>query len=232
MKMATIMSKLRDIFDEFGFYPANINCDNQFDVPQFTDFFTKKGTNLWFSQPEQPHKNAIIERFWRTLALLIQRMREGIKNFDWVKALPDTLENYNDTYHRSVKAKPIYVLEGKKENPIERKIVESVLKKGMRVRIKTKKSLFAKGDIHTFSRDIYQIIEKKRQTTTLKNLTTGKDIKRTYIDEELDQTFDQPEVKETKAKKKHVVKPKLNPKEVIAQRKEKRKIKAPVRLNL
>ena len=53
-------------------YPKNINCDKQFNVPEFRDFFTKKGTNLWFSEPEQPHKNAIIERFWRTLALILQ----------------------------------------------------------------------------------------------------------------------------------------------------------------
>ena len=55
MIMTTIMYKLKDIFEELGgFYPENINCDNQFDVPEFADFFTKKGTNLWFSQPEQP----------------------------------------------------------------------------------------------------------------------------------------------------------------------------------
>ena len=125
------MEKLKDIFDNdfSGYYPKNINCDNQFNVPEFTDFFTKKGTNLWFSQPEQPHKNVIIERFWRTLALLLQRMREGIKNFDWPKALLDVVDNYNDTYHKTLKAKPIEVLEGKKDNPVEGKVVENILKK-------------------------------------------------------------------------------------------------------
>ena len=64
MIMPSIMEKLKEIFEELGgFYPENINCDNQFAVPAFTDFFTKKGTKLWFSQPSQPHKNAIIERF-------------------------------------------------------------------------------------------------------------------------------------------------------------------------
>ena len=84
MRMGTLMEKWKDIFDTdfYGNYPKNINADNQINVPEFTDFFTKKGTNLWLSQPEQPHKNAIIERFWRTIALLLQRMREGIKNFD------------------------------------------------------------------------------------------------------------------------------------------------------
>ena len=162
--MGTIMEKLKDIFkDDFSGYPANINADNQFNVPEFTAFFTKQGTILWFSQPDQPHKNSVIERFWRTLALLLQRMREGIKNFDWPKALPEVVENYNTTWHRSIKATPLQVLEGKKENPIERKVVESILKKGIRVRIKTKQHLFQKGDAQTFSRDIYQIIEKKGQ---------------------------------------------------------------------
>jgi hypothetical protein len=57
IRMGTIMEKLKEIFDDsFSvYYPENINCDNQFNVPEFTDFFTKKGTNLWFSQPDQPH---------------------------------------------------------------------------------------------------------------------------------------------------------------------------------
>ena len=87
-------------------------------------------------------------------------MRDGTKNFDWAKSLPDAIENYNDTWHRSIKATPLELMEGKKENPIERKIVESVLKKNDRVRIKTKKDIYSKGDVATFSKDIYQIIEK------------------------------------------------------------------------
>ena len=55
----------------------------------------------------------------------------------------------------------------------------------MKVRIKTKKRVFDKGDVATFSRDIYQIIDKKGQNNTLKNLNTGQEIKRTYTDEEL-----------------------------------------------
>ena len=65
------------------------------------------------------------------------------------------------------------MLEGQKDNPVERVVVESVLRKGMKVRIKEKKTMFSKGDVQTFSRDIYQIIEKKGQKNTLRNLTTG-----------------------------------------------------------
>ena len=84
----------------------------------------------------------------------------------------------------------------------------------MIVRVKTKKRIFDKGNVQTFSRYIYQIIEKKGQNNPLKNLSTEQELKRTYIDEELDQTFDQPEAK--KPKKKPSAKPKLNTKEMIA----------------
>ena len=78
----------------------------------------------------QPHKNVIIEGLWRTLALLLQRMREGIKSFDWVKAPPDVVDNYNDTYHKTLRAKPIEVLEGKKENPVEKRGCGKCFEKG------------------------------------------------------------------------------------------------------
>ena len=104
MRMETIMSKLKEIFEELEFYPETINCDNQFNVKEFTDFLSKKGTSLWFSQVEQPHKNALIERLWRNLAMLLQRMREGIKNFDWPKALPYVVDNYNSTLSQNSKS--------------------------------------------------------------------------------------------------------------------------------
>ena len=192
--MDTIMDDLKDMFqNDFGGNPENINCDNEFNNKEFIDYFTSKGTRLWFSTPDQPHKNSVIERFWGALAKILERMRTGIKNFDWAKALPDVVDNYNNTFHRTIKATPNEVWEGEKKNTIERKVVETVLKKGMHVRIKTKKSVFDKGDMQTFLRDIYEIIEKAGKKNTLKNLTTGNQLKRTFTDEELEQTFAKPE---------------------------------------
>ena len=151
------MKNLKDIFSkDFKGNPKNINCDNEFNKKEFIDYFTKQGAHLYFSQPDQPFKNSIIERVWRTLAMLLQRMRIETKNFDWAKSLPDAVENYNNTYHRTLHATPEQVFEEKKLNPVERKVVETKLKKGDRVRIKIEKKAFQKGDIETFSRDIYQ----------------------------------------------------------------------------
>ena len=100
MKISTILSNLKEMCEELSkkarslrtvegyketHYPENMNTDQQFDKPALTNFMTEKGTHFWFSQRAQPHKNAIIKRFLRTLALLLQRMREATKNFDWTK---------------------------------------------------------------------------------------------------------------------------------------------------
>ena len=100
-------------------------------------------------------------------------MRTGTKNFDWVKALPDAMENYNSTYHRILTADPLEVLEGKKDNHVERKVVETVLKKNDRVRVRRQKTIYDKGDVAIWSKDLYQIIEKKGKMFRIKNLSTG-----------------------------------------------------------
>ena len=48
----------------------------------------------------------------------------------------------------------------------------------MIVRVKTKKSIFDTGYVSTFSRNIYQIIDKKVQKNSLKNLNTGQELHR------------------------------------------------------
>ena len=116
---------------------------------------------------------ALIERFWRTLAILLQRIRTETNNFDWVKALPDAMENYNSTYHRILKADPLEVLEGKKDNPVERKVVETVLKKNDRVRVRRQKTIYDKGYVAVWSKEMYQIIENKGKMFRIKNLSTG-----------------------------------------------------------
>ena len=197
MRMSTLMENLKDMFEEISDiigkkkaqYPENINADQQFNKPDFVNFFTKQGTKLWFSQPSQIHHQPIIERFWRTLALLIQRYRQGIKKFDWPNELPDVLENYNTTLHRTLKATPLEVIQGKKSNPVQRKIVDSTLKKGDKVRIKTQKTVYSKGDIETLSRYIYLIVSHKGMMSQLKNIRTGQILSRLYHDEELGQTW-------------------------------------------
>ena len=100
-------------------------------------------------------------------------MREGIKNFDWSKALPDVVDNYNSTYHRSIKATPIQVLEGKKENPIERKVVESIHEKRNESKNKNEEdTYFRKEMFRTFLKRFTKSLKRRDKMNTLKNLNS------------------------------------------------------------
>jgi hypothetical protein len=154
------------------------------------------------------------------LAKILERAREvstDVGGFNWPKALPDIVGNYNNELHRTLNATPNEVWEGEKKNPVERKVVETKLKKGMRVRIKHAKGVFEKGDVRTFSKEIYKIVEKKGKINTLQNIETEETLKRLYHDDELEQTFDRPEVKAQREKREKVL-PKPPSGETIAQR--------------
>ena len=88
-----------------------------------------------------------------------------------------------------MKASPIQVITGEKENPVERKQIETEFEVGDKVRIKNKKERLGKGDVEMFSREIYEITEKKGQKNRIKNAQTNVELKRTYTDEELTKTW-------------------------------------------
>lgn len=71
---------------------------------------SSKGTRLCLVQPT----GATIQE---------RNHRKMVENFGFA---PDAVANYNSTWHRSFKATPEQIFEGKKENPIERKVVKSV----------------------------------------------------------------------------------------------------------
>jgi len=187
----TVMKNLEDIFvNDFKGLPDNINCDNQFTYLDRYDFL--KGARKWFSLPHERIKNSIIERFWRTLSLLLARMREASNQglrFNWVKALPNAIENYNSAWHSSIKTTPNAIWEGTKTNPIQPKMLEGQFKKGMHVRIKHARGVLEKGDVRTVSKEIYKIVGKRGTTNTLQNIKTDEILERKYHDYELSQTF-------------------------------------------
>ena len=72
-KIETIMAAIEKIFKVMG-YPTNINCDNEFDTETFNKFAQKHDIAVHYCQPDEINKNAIVERFNRTLAMLLAKM--------------------------------------------------------------------------------------------------------------------------------------------------------------
>ena len=83
----------------------------------------KHDVKFKFSDPEDIQKNSIVERVNRTIAGLLQKWRTATKNRDWVKVLPDIIKNYNNTKHRTIKAIPEKVFNGKAKSRQDIKIV-------------------------------------------------------------------------------------------------------------
>ena len=71
-RIETIIAAIEKIFKVMGF-PSNINCDNEFDTEVFNNLMEKHGVAVHFSQPDQINKNTIVEKFNRTLAMLLQK---------------------------------------------------------------------------------------------------------------------------------------------------------------
>ena len=178
-RFPVIMEKLNDICDVMGF-PKNINCDNEFNTKEFQKWCKVHQITAWFSDPEDIQKNSIVERVNRTIANLLAKWRTATGNYDWVKILPKIVSNYNNTFHRTIKATPLQVKKGIKKNNQTRLKFVPVLRRGDVVRIKRVKKVFDKGDVLTYSKDTFTIDKFSGNRLVLRNSKTGEVRDRTF----------------------------------------------------
>lgn len=161
--LPNIMNNMIEIFDEMGI-PKNINTDNEFNKKLFNDYAKEHHITTFFSQPDEPNKNAIVERLNRTIAEVLQRWRIATGKHNWYKVLPEVMENYNNTRHTTLKATPSDVFHHLDTNHQIIKKVIMPFKVNDRVRILSESNIFSKGDIIKYSKEIYTIerIDKNR----------------------------------------------------------------------
>ena len=91
-------------------------------------------------------KSEVTERFIRTLKTKIYKYMTSISKNVYIDKLDDIVKGYNNTYHTTIKMKPVYVkdntyIDFKKE--INNK--NPKFKVGDHVRISKYKNIFAKG---------------------------------------------------------------------------------------
>jgi hypothetical protein len=166
-RMETIIENTESIFDEMG-YPENLNLDNEFNKKDFNELMIKNDVAVHFSDPNAINKNSIVERFNRTLANLLQRWRIANKTYDWQRVLPDIIENYNNSYHRTIGTEPAKIWKGKDTNhQVYTNRVVKPFKAGELVRIQKDRTIFTKGDITTYSDKIYTVVAQKGQRVEL-----------------------------------------------------------------
>ena len=108
-------------------------------------------------------KAGVVERFNRTLRERLARYMTENKTKRWIDYLPEAVENYNNSYHRSIKMAPNLVSFKNRQEVFENLYpnmnlkVKCKLKVGWRVRIPRKKTLFEKGTTPNWTDEIYVI---------------------------------------------------------------------------
>jgi hypothetical protein len=113
------------------------------------------------------HKAAVVERFNRTLKSKMWHYFTETGEKKYVAVLPSLVESYNNSYHRSIKMRPSQVKKANESTAVRNvygTINDSIendyqvrfkFKVGDYVRMALKKSLFTKGYVENWSREIY-----------------------------------------------------------------------------
>ena len=109
-------------------------------------------------------KSVVAERFIRTLKSKIYKYMTSISKNVYINKLDDIVDEYSNTYHTTIKMKPIdvkdntYINTDKETNDKDPKF-----KVGDRVRISKYKNIFAKGYTPNWSEEVL-VIKKVKNT--------------------------------------------------------------------
>lgn len=183
-----VMVAIKSIMKVMG-YPSNINTDKEFTNKEFLLLMEKNKVKVWFSYPDEiVGKNAIIERFWRTLAGKLQDYSLNTGRKDWNNYLGEVVDSYNNTYHSTVRGKPIDIWKGKDSNKQDIIVQQTEFTPGDLVRYSVTPKGFAKSDVETYSNALYKIVSRdpvRRNRWVLMNVKTNSNLTKTYIDRDL-----------------------------------------------
>ena len=136
-------------------------------------------------------KSAIAERFIRILKNKDYKCMTSVSKNVYIDKLDDIVNKYNNTYHSTIKMKPVdvksntYIDSSKEINDKDPKF-----KIGDIVRISKYKNIFAKGYVPNWSEEVF-VIKKVKNTvpwTYVISDLKGEEIIRTFYEKELQKT--------------------------------------------
>ena len=133
-------------------------------------------------------KSVVAKRFIRTSKTKMHKYTTSVSKDVYIDKSDDTVNEYNNTYHRTIKMKPVdvkdnaYIDFGKEVNDKDPKF-----KVGDHVRISKYKNIFAKGYTPNWSEEVFVIKEVKNTVpwTYVINDLNGEDIIGTFYEKEL-----------------------------------------------
>ena len=190
----SIVDAFQKLLDKSGGKPNKILVDkgSEFYNNSFKKWFEDNVIEMYSIHNEG--KSVIAERFIRTLKNKIYKYMTAISKNVYIDKLDDIVDEYNNTYHRIIKMKPVdvkdntYVDSKKEVNDKDPKF-----KVGDHVRISKYKNIFAKGYTPNWSEEVF-VIKKVKNTvpwTYVINDLNGEEIIGTFYEKELQKTNQQ-----------------------------------------
>ena len=136
-------------------------------------------------------KSVVAERFIKTLKGKIDKYMTSISKNVHIDKLDNIVDKYNNSYHTTIKMKPIDVKDNTYINTSkEINNKDPIFKVGEHVRISKYKNIFAKGYMPKWSEEVF-VIKKVKNTfpwTYVINDLNGEDIIMTFYEKELQKT--------------------------------------------
>ena len=159
----------------------NLNTDagGEFISEKFQEMLNNLKINHYTSDPKDYAKNALVERFNRTIRGIMMADKAQRDNKPFTEAdIERYVRNYNQDIHSTIKAKPEDVYQLKDKNKQKYTFIQFKLDKGDKVRTLDKKALFDKGT-YEYSDKVYTIKAKDKNRYELDG------VKKKYLGYEL-----------------------------------------------
>lgn len=175
--------------------PKNLHTD------EGKEFFNKnlkkvlKQYNVNHYYTYSKHKASIVERFNRTLKAKMWKEFTRLNTHNWLSIIEDLVDNYNNSYHRTIKMKPTEV----KNNVDKVKSLLSVDKNANRnskfkvddiVRISKSKGIFEKSYKFNWSEELFKVSKVNTSVPVTYSIVdlNNEAIRGTFYNEELKKT--------------------------------------------
>ena len=186
-KRTRIVNAFQKIISE-GRKPNKILVDqgSKFYNNSFKDFLKINNIEIYSTYNEE--KSVVAERFIRTLKNKIFKHMTAISKNVYFDVLDDIVDKYNNTVHRTIKRKPIDVMDDSyaeyNENFNKK---DPKFKTGDHVRISKYKNIFAKGYTPSWSEEVF-VVSKIKNTVPWTYVVTklnGEEITGRFYEKEL-----------------------------------------------
>ena len=189
-----IINSFKDIFKKSKRKPNFIQSDEGSEFTnKIVQKFFKDNNIKWYHTFNRDIKCSICERYNRTILNKIYKNFTLNNNTIWIKDLNKLVKEYNNSYHRTIKMKPIDASKKSIEDIVRKNYNFEITNKkpkfsiGDKVRISLLKNTFEKGYTSNWSEQIYVIDDIKTSNVHyyyLKDLN-GNEIDGTFYQEEL-----------------------------------------------